>query len=105
VPKLERHPNSERFHELIQQAGDLHDKKQADYGKGNDPFANVRSSEEWGIPGWVGAMVRLNDKVTRLKTLASKGSLQNEPPGESFLDIAVYALIAHVLYEETLNGQ
>lgn len=101
---VKRHPSSERFHELLKQAGVLHDLKQGDYGKNNDPFANVKATEEWGIPAWVGAMIRLNDKVARLKSLASKGSLNNEAATDSFMDIAVYALIAHVLFEESDNG-
>lgn len=95
-----RHPNSARFHALLAEAGTTHDLKQGDYGKDDDPFANVRASEEWGIPGWVGAMVRLTDKVRRLQTLAGKGSLANESAYDSFVDIAVYALIAYVLYEQ-----
>lgn len=96
----ERHPSSIYFHALLQQAGELHDKKQADYGRDTDPFANVRASEEWGVAGWVGAMVRLNDKVRRLQALAAKGELENESALDSFMDIAVYALIARVLYEQ-----
>ena len=103
MTESERHPNSTRFHELLKQAGDLHDKKQADYGRGDDPFANVRSTEEWGIDAWIGAMIRLNDKVARLKSLASKDHLVNEAAIDSFMDIAVYALIACVLFEETLG--
>lgn len=102
-PRVEpygRHPNSQRFHDLLEEAGALHDKKQRDYGKGDDPFANVRSSEDWGLPGWVGAMVRLNDKVKRLQTFAQTGELSNEGAIDSFMDIAVYALIARVLLEE-----
>lgn len=97
---VERHPNSARFHELLALAGELHDRKQADYGRGSDPFFNVRASTEWGVPAWIGAMIRLNDKVQRLKSLAAKGGLQNESAQDSFMDIAVYALIAHVLYEQ-----
>lgn len=97
---MPRHPNSQRFHDLLEEIGALHDKKQQDYGKGDDPFANVRSSKEWGIPAWVGAMVRLNDKVKRLQALARKGNLVNESALDSFDDIAVYALIARVLYEQ-----
>ena len=101
-PTLEpaRHPGSDRFHELVQLASELHDRKQADYGSGGDPFANVRASSEWGIPPWVGALVRLNDKVTRLKSFARKGFLSNESAYDSLQDIAVYALIAYVLLEE-----
>lgn len=100
-----RHPSSARFHELLKEAGDLHDRKQTDYGRGDDPFANVRASDEWGIPGWVGAMVRLSDKVRRLQALATKGALANEAAVDSFMDIAVYALIARVLYEQENSGE
>lgn len=97
---MERHPNSARFHEILKEHGELHDKKQTDYGRGNDPFANVRSSEEFGVDPWVGAMIRLNDKVRRLQALEQNGDLQNESAYDSFRDIAVYATIAQVLFEE-----
>jgi hypothetical protein len=45
-------------------------------------------------------MVRLTDKVRRLQTLAQTGELSNEGAIDSFMDIAVYALIARVLFEE-----
>lgn len=100
-----RHPGSARFHEVLRETGDLHDRKQADYGSDVDPFANVRASEEWGVPPWVGALVRLNDKVTRLKSLARKGTLANESAEDSMRDIAVYAIIALVLFEEARDGE
>jgi hypothetical protein len=95
-----RHPNSSRFHAILKELGDLHDKKQADYGRGDDPFANVRASTEWGVPSWVGAMVRLNDKVRRLQTFSQRGTLSNEGVEDSLRDIAVYATIALVLFEQ-----
>jgi hypothetical protein len=96
----DRHPNSARFHEILRELADLHDRKQADYGRGDDPFANVRASGEWNVPAWVGAMIRLNDKVRRLQSLALKGSLKNEAAEDSMRDIAVYAIISLVLYEQ-----
>src|SRR5688500_16947624 len=113
-----RHPNSQRFHdlleeiadgerfrELLKELGELHDRKQEDYGAENDPFANVRSSEEWGVPPWVGALIRMNDKVKRLQAFARKGSLTNESVEDSLKDIPVYALIALILYEqESIRG-
>ena len=89
-----------RFHKLLEEIGALHDKKQEDYGSDTDPFANVRSSEDWGIEPWVGALVRLNDKVHRLQQFARKGELANESAEDSMFDIAVYALIALILYRE-----
>lgn len=99
-PSVARHPASARFHELLSGAGDMHDLKQLDYGRQDDPFANVRASAEWGMPAWVGAMVRATDKVRRLQTFATRGTLANEGVKDAFMDLAVYALIAHVLYEE-----
>ena len=98
-----RHPGSDRFHELAELEQELHDHKQADYGTDGDPFANVRASTEWGIPPWIGAMVRLNDKVRRLQSLARNGRLENESAFDSLADIAVYAKIAYVLLEEELG--
>ena len=89
-----------RFHEILKELGELQDKKQADYGRDNDPFANVRASEEWGVPAWIGAMIRLTDKVRRLQRFAQRGSLMNEGAEDSLRDIAVYAIIALVLLEE-----
>ena len=98
--EIKRHPNSARFHELLGELAALHDKKQADYGKGDDPFANVRASIEWGVQPWVGALIRLNDKVKRLQSFAIKGELANESAEDSMRDIAVYSIIALVLYEQ-----
>ena len=97
---IERHPLSERFHELLREAGDLHDIKQKDYGLDSDPFANVRASSSWGMPSWVGAMVRATDKIRRLQTFARKGELANESVEDAFMDLAVYAIIGRVLFEE-----
>lgn len=95
-----RHPNSIRFHQILEELGNLHDMKQADYGRGDDPFANVRASAEWGVSPWVGAMVRATDKVRRLQSLIANGKLMNESAEDSLRDLAVYAVIALVLYEQ-----
>lgn len=95
-----RHPLSQRFHEILQGLGDLHDSKQIDYGRAKDPFANVRGSEDWGVRPWVGAMIRGYDKMKRLQNFAKTGTLANEGAEDSFRDLAVYAIIALVLWEE-----
>jgi hypothetical protein len=96
------HPESQRFYEILDELKELHARKQADYGREDSPFANVRGSEDFGIPAWVGAMVRASDKVRRLQRLARDGRLDNETAIDSFRDLAVYAIIAEILYEETV---
>lgn len=89
-----------RFHALLQRIGDLHDRKQQDYGRDADPFANVRGAAEWGVEPWVGALIRATDKIRRLQKVARGGELANETAEDSFLDLAVYALIGLVLFQE-----
>jgi hypothetical protein len=91
---------SARFHEILAECGVMHDVKQADYGTDEDPFANVRATEEFGIDAWIGAVIRLADKVQRLKSMVRNGSLKNESVEDSLTDIAVYAIIGRVLWEE-----
>ena len=45
-----------KFDEVLQELKEMHDRKQADYGRTTDPFANVRASEDFGIPGYIGAL-------------------------------------------------
>jgi hypothetical protein len=84
--------------------------KQSDYGAEEDPFANIRASEQFGVPAWVGAIIRGNDKMRRItkavkQALAGeKVSLSNEGLEDSFDDLAVYSLIAKILYRETEDG-
>jgi len=94
------HPGSKRFYDYLIEAGILHSRKQADYGRSEDPFANVRASEDFGVPAWVGCMIRANDKMRRLQTFSKTGTLTNEGVKDSLLDLAVYALIGLVLFEE-----
>jgi hypothetical protein len=95
-----KHPSSLAFHRILHEMGELHDRKQADYGRAHDPFANVRASVDFGVPGWVGCMVRANDKMRRIQAFAVKGELRNESVLDSLMDLAVYAVIATVLYRE-----
>lgn len=78
----------------------MHVKKGADYGTGKDIFANVRASEEFAIPGWQGAVLRANDKMSRLKSFFQNGKLENESIEDSLLDLANYAVIALVMRRE-----
>jgi len=91
------------FSNILKEIQSMHDKKQADYGKTNDPFANVRASEDFGIPGWVGCMTRATDKLKRLQAAARGQNLVNESIEDSLLDLATYTIIALCLFRET-NG-
>ena len=92
-------PDIDPFSLILGELELLHNKKRADYGSKTDPYANVRASSEFGIPPWIGVMVRANDKVKRIKAAAMGSTMQNESIIDSFNDLAVYAIIARILYE------
>lgn len=100
-----RPADSQLFYNSLREIANLYDMKSHDYGKDVDPLANVRGSTEWGVAPWVGAMIRLTDKVRRLQKYASVGRLANESVHDSFVDIAAYALIADILHKESVSKE
>lgn len=97
------HPTSQRFYDLCDSLKAMHASKSQDYGcpSGTDPLANIRNGAEFvGIEHWKGAMVRLSDKVTRLATFNATGRLGHEGVEDTLLDLASYALLALLLYQE-----
>lgn len=89
-----------RFLALLDSARELHCKKAADYGSGEDPLANIRASEEIGIPAHKGAWLRAKDKVRRIDNFYKNGKLSNEGVIDSLVDLAAYCYIAAILLEE-----
>lgn len=91
------------FTDILKHIRDLHNRKSEDYGKDNDPYANVREGAvNWGIEPWIGAMIRASDKVARLQAYARNGVLANEGVEDSLQDIAVYAIIALILFRQEM---
>lgn len=89
---------SPEFEAVVKEVLEMHRRKGADYGTDEDFFANVSASANWGINPWVGAMMRVSDKVARLQSAAKGSTLKNEGIEDSLLDIATYAIIAVCLF-------
>jgi hypothetical protein len=101
------HPTSQRFFDLCDALKEMHRRKSSDYGcpSGTDPLANIRNGAKFvGIPAWRAAMVRLSDKVTRLATFNATGRLHNEGVIDTLEDLASYALLSLLLYQEEQGG-
>ena len=90
---LLKNPVSVRFLEQALKQTIVFDGKQSDYGP-----ANIADFGTYGV------VVRMNDKFRRIAHLFQQGRRRrpvNEAIRDSFLDIANYAIIAHLL--ETNN--
>lgn len=96
-PILEGDP---RFYHILREMGQLHAKKNRDYGTDHDPLANVRAAEQFSIPGWIAALNREHDKTVRLQSFIRKRTLANEGVEDSLVDKANYSVISLILYRE-----
>ena len=93
-------PACEPFIQIMLEALELHTSKSIDYGNGEDPYANVRASEDFGVPAWQGSVIRANDKIVRIKSYLRNGSLKHETIEDSILDLCVYWPIILMLFRE-----
>ena len=98
TPGKPGHPD---FYQILEELADLHARKNQDYS-GDDPLANFKLCETAGIPAWKGVVVRLTDKMSRILTFAKKGTLEvkDEAITDTLQDMAVYAILALILYRE-----
>lgn len=78
-------------------------RKAIDYGNGRDPLGNFEQAKDWGVTPFVGIMIRMGDKFARLQSFVNKGNLQNESVQDSLIDLAAYALLAHVILERSIQ--
>jgi hypothetical protein len=101
----EQRPGSLPFLELLEEVRQLHLSKSQDYGSESDPLANIRQGAEFvGIEPWRACLVRVADKVQRLKTYCRTGRLVHEGVRDTLLDLSAYSLLAIVLFDEGRNG-
>ena len=99
------HPSSRAFLDLLDEMRRLHESKSADYGSQTDPLANIRQGAEFvNIEHWRGCMVRIADKVQRLRTYCQTGRLVHEGVRDTLLDLSAYSLLAIVLFDEGQNA-
>lgn len=90
------------FKDITDEMQELQESKGKDYGGEGDPLGNICDSIHFGIEPWVGAILRANDKMARLKTFIRVGRLENESVEDSIKDLAVYAIHALRLYRESI---
>lgn len=90
----------EQFEDIVREMIALHLRKAHDYGDSSidEFYDNLDAAKELGIPAWKGIVLRMNDKMARLKKFCRAGELKNESVEDSFIDIAVYAIKGLIKY-------
>jgi hypothetical protein len=86
-----------KFHQgFFESAHAISQAKNADYtGASADPFANLRSVEQLGIPTEIGLLTRMMDKMARLASFTQKNELQvkDESVMDTCKDLANYCAL------------
>lgn len=94
-------PGSEQFIAVLEELKALHLRKTLDYGVDEDALSNIRSSAEVvNMPAWAGCILRISDKMHRLKAFFRRGRVEFDGVEDTLADICCYAAIALVLYRE-----
>jgi hypothetical protein len=90
---------------------EMNRRKRKDYAADDDPFSNFRATSGMlGIPGFgpaEAALFNVTQKIARLQALRVNGRMAetaNEPVIDSFLDLAVYAIIAYAIVLQQEQG-
>ena len=83
-----------RFKEICDSICELYQRKNADYG---DAFG--KSFDEYGI---VAALIRMGDKMNRIKQLTSSGQqhVNDESVKDTLLDLASYSIMTVIELDE-----
>jgi hypothetical protein len=75
---------------------DLIRSKSNDYAGDDDPFSNFREVEKLGLSLEMGILVRMTDKVSRLRNLYKGKTMEvNEKIEDTIMDLSNYAAILH----------
>lgn len=99
-------PYHDPFADIAAELVIVHDRKGKDYGTGEDPYANVRSAVDFGLPAWIGVLIRMNDKMRRGMAASQQyletGTVQLEHEGliDIANDFAVYGIILRIMIED-----
>lgn len=97
-------PGSREFLAILEELKTLHLAKTLDYGVDEDALSNIRQSADVvNMPAWAGCILRISDKMHRLKAFFRRGRCEFDGVEDTLKDIACYAAIALVLHREQLK--
>ena len=93
----------ELHEELCEKSRAIMEAKNHDYTSGSgDPFANFRATEAIGVKAELGILIRVLDKMQRLRTFAEQGKLlvPGEGAEDAVTDVINYMILLAGLMKE-----
>lgn len=91
---------------MLDEVRQLHCRKSLDYGTDADPLQNIRESAAVvNMQPWAGAILRVCDKMHRIKAFFTRGRVEFDGIEDTLLDGCAYFAIALTLYREQISKQ
>ena len=95
------------FTNVLEELTELHNLKNQDYATSENPYKNLQGVERIGLEAWKGVVIRMMDKFSRLEEFCVKEELavKDETIEDTFKDIAIYSVLAMILYRKRMEGK
>ena len=101
MPSRKYRPGTRDFLDVLDEVREMHLRKTLDYGDDGDALANIRSSADViGAEPYAGAILRMSDKMHRLRSFFHNGRTEFDGVEDTLLDLAAYSAIALVLFRQ-----
>jgi len=106
APDLKGHP---AFYKHLERLKPIHSQKAEAYEGKSGHYANYKRFDKWSeviakhphLAGFCYAMLRLEEKLERIRNILEGSSAGDEPVAENLDDMAIISIIAEILYEES----
>ena len=101
-PAIDGHIEDIQFNELLDKMKAIRTAKRADYNAGK--MNNFELSDKlFGVNSYVGILIRMSDKLSRLGSFVQKGfhAVKDESIEDTLLDLANYSLICIIEYRKS----
>jgi len=104
MSKYKRESGHPLFYEMLEKMADIHSVKNQDYGMGK-ATGNFMESKKLGVNPFLGILVRMSDKWSRICSLVSSGEakVKDESLEDTLIDLANYAILSIVVKKEMEN--
>ena len=99
--------SNREFTDVLEELTELHNLKNRDYATSKNPYKNLQGVERIGLEAWKGVVIRMMDKFSRLEEFCVKEELavKDETIEDTFKDIAIYSVLAMILYRKRMEGK
>ena len=89
-----------KYKAILDRMWELHCEKAKSYGALEDPLANLRNGERFGVPAWLRCLVEADSAFYRLENYCNGRNPSHESLVNALMDTAAFSMLALLFVEE-----